>query len=161
MQVNDKSVSINNNNILNDICAQIIKRSSETSTRIEKMEILVEELHRSLDYYFWVGFYYPKDTDMTIGPSAGPPACASIGYDGVCGKSYKENKTIIVPDIDKFPGHITCDPKSKSEMVIPVRDSENNLFAVLDVDSDDLDAFNETDAALLENLLYQLFTSKN
>lgn len=160
MQITDNSVSINNNNILNGICAQIIKRSSGSSTRIEKMEILVEELHRSLDYYFWVGFYYPNDTDMTIGPSAGPPACASIGYDGVCGKSYKENKTIIVPDIDKFPGHIACDPNSKSEMVIPVRDSENKLFAVLDVDSDNLDAFNENDAALLEKLLYQLFTAQ-
>ena len=160
MQASENSVSINNNNILNNICAQIIDSSNSTSTRIEKMEILVEELYKSLDYYFWVGFYYPKDTDMTIGPSAGPPACASIGYEGVCGKSYKENKTIIVPDIDKFPGHIVCDPRSKSEMVIPVRDSENNLFALLDVDSDNLNAFTESDAALLEDLLYQLFTAQ-
>jgi len=161
MQESENSVSTNNNNTLNDICAQIIARSNATSTRIEKMEILVEELHKSLDYYFWIGFYYPKDTDMTMGPSAGPPACASIGYDGVCGKSYKENKTIIVPDIEKFPGHIVCDPNSKSEIVLPVRDSENKLFAVLDVDSDSLNAFSENDANLLENLLYELFTAQN
>lgn len=161
MQESENSIITNSNNLLNDICAQIIERSIATSTREEKMEILVKELHNSLDYYFWVGFYYPKDTDMTMGPSAGPPACASIGYDGVCGKSYKENKTVIVPDVEKFPGHIACDPNSKSEIVLPVRDSENNLFAVLDVDSDNLDAFNETDAALLENLLYRLFTVQN
>ena len=161
MQESENSIITNNNNLLNDICAQIIERSIATSTREKKMQILVKELHNSLDYYFWVGFYYPKDTDMTMGPSAGPPACASIGYDGVCGKSYKENKTVIVPDVEKFPGHIACDPNSKSEIVLPVRDSENNLFALLDVDSDSLDAFSEADASLLENLLYQLFTAKN
>lgn len=161
MQEDRNSVTINNNNSLSDICVRILDMSVATSTREEKMEILVEELHKSLDYYFWVGFYFPNDVDMTIGPSAGPPACASIGYEGVCGKSYKDNSTIIVPDINKFPGHIACDPHSKSEIVLPVRDSDDNLFALLDVDSDSFDAFTETDASLLENLLYQLFSTKN
>ena len=161
MQENGNSIITNNNNNLSDICAQILDKSITTSTREEKMEILVEELHRSLDYYYWVGFYFPNDVNMTIGPSAGPPACFSIGYEGVCGKSYKDNSTIIVPDVDKFPGHIACDPKSRSELVIPVRDSDNNLFALLDVDSDSFDAFTETDATLLENLLYQLFSAQN
>jgi len=127
----------------------------------EKMEILVEELHKSLDYIFWVGFYFPGDVDMFIGPSAGPPACASIGYEGVCGKSFKSKQTVIVPDVTKFPGHIVCDPNSKSEIVLPVRDSDNNLFALLDMDSDSLNAFTEENASLLENLLYQLFSAQS
>ena len=155
------NVITNNNNRLSDICELIIDKSVSVSTREEKMEILVEELHKSLDHYFWVGFYFPNDVDMIIGPSAGPPACSSIGYEGACGQSYKDKKTIIVPDVEKFPGHIACDPNSRSEIVIPVRDSENKLFAILDVDSDSLDAFSDADASQLEDLLYQIFGVQN
>lgn len=161
MRIEDKYVNPHNNNILSDVCARIIDKSAAIPSKEEKMAILVEELHKSLDYFFWVGFYFPRDADMIIGPSAGAPACASIGYEGVCGKSFKSKQTIIVPDVTKFPGHITCDPDSKSEIAIPVRGSDNKLFAILDVDSDSLNAFTEENASLLENLLYQLFTAKS
>ena len=118
-----------------------------------KMNVIAETLHAGITNYFWVGFYFTGEREMRLGPSAGPPACDPIGYEGVCGQSALKRETLIVPDVHKFPGHITCDPKSKSEIVVPVFNSEGELFAVLDVDSDDLDAFSETDKEFLEDIL--------
>lgn len=102
--------------------------------------------------FFWVGFYRVIGERLVLGPFQGPIACTSIRYGkGVCGTSWKEGKTIIVPDVNLFPGHISCNSLSRSEIVIPVK-KEDEIIAVLDIDSDTLDSFNEIDAIYLEKI---------
>lgn len=103
--------------------------------------------------FFWVGFYIVKENQLVLGPFQGPIACTRIDYGkGVCGTAWKEKRTIIVPDVDQFPGHIACSSLSKSEIVIPgFRKGEVAL--VLDVDSDKPDDFDEQDKVGLEKLM--------
>jgi L-methionine (R)-S-oxide reductase len=100
--------------------------------------------------WFWVGFYLVKQDELVLGPFQGPVACTRIRKGrGVCGSSWEQAKTLIVPDVEKFPGHIACSSLSKSEIVVPIiRNKE--VIGVLDVDSDDLDSFDETDQQYLE-----------
>jgi GAF domain-containing protein len=109
--------------------------------------------------WFWIGFYLVKssasrsDTELVLGPFQGPVACTRIRKGrGVCGSSWAEEKTLIVPDVEKFPGHIACSSLSKSEIVVPVM-RNNKVVAVLDVDSDALDEFDETDKNYLEKII--------
>ena len=96
--------------------------------------------------FFWVGFYLVKDKQLVLGPFQGPIACTRIGFGkGVCGTSWKERRTIIVPDVEAFPGHIACSSASKSEIVLPAF-KNNDVALVLDVDSDRLDDFDQEDA---------------
>ncbi len=99
--------------------------------------------------FFWVGFYVVKGDKLVLAPFQGPIACTRIGYGkGVCGTAWKENKTQLVPDVEKFPGHIACSSDSKSEIVVPVI-LNGTVVAVLDVDSELLDSFDDTDARYL------------
>ena len=96
--------------------------------------------------WLWVGFYVIEDNELVLGPFQGPVACFRIKKgDGVCGAAWKDKKTIIVPDVEKFPGHIACSSISKSEIVVPVFNNKNKVFGVLDIDSDKLNSFDETD----------------
>ena len=96
--------------------------------------------------FFWVGFYLAKDGELVLGPFQGPVACTRIGFDkGVCGHAYSTRETVIVPNVDEFPGHIACSSDAKSEIVVPIFDGAGGVFAVLDVDSDRLDDFSEVD----------------
>lgn len=100
--------------------------------------------------FLWVGFYRVSDKVLVLGPFQGPIACTRIAFGkGVCGFAWQEGKTIIVPDVDQFPGHIACSSRSKSEIVVPVV-KEANIIAVLDVDSELLNNFDEIDAKYLE-----------
>lgn len=102
--------------------------------------------------FFWVGFYRVEGDRLVLGPFQGPPACTRIVYGkGVCGTAWKEAVTLIVPDVDKFPGHIACSSLSRSEIVVPVM-QDGLVTAVLDVDSDRLDHFDATDAFYLEKI---------
>jgi len=103
--------------------------------------------------FFWVGIYFSKEGQLVLGPFQGPVACTRIPYHkGVCGASYTQQQTILVPDVDAFPGHIACASESKSEIVVPViKNGEVKL--VLDVDSDQLNDFDETDRQYLEQLM--------
>jgi L-methionine (R)-S-oxide reductase len=103
--------------------------------------------------FFWVGFYIVKNDQLVLGPFQGPIACTRINFGkGVCGTSWKEKKTILVPNVDEFPGHIACSSASKSEIVLPAfRNGEVAL--VLDVDSDVLNDFDETDRESLEKVM--------
>jgi L-methionine (R)-S-oxide reductase len=103
--------------------------------------------------WFWVGFYLVKEEELVLGPFQGPAACTRIRKGkGVCGTSWAEGKTIIVPDVEKFPGHIACSSLSKSEIVVPViRNGE--VLGVLDVDSAEYDSFDETDKENLEAIV--------
>jgi L-methionine (R)-S-oxide reductase len=103
--------------------------------------------------WFWVGFYLVKKDELVLGPFQGPVACTRIKKGrGVCGASWAQKKTLIVPDVEKFPGHIACSSLSKSEIVVPVI-KNNEVVAVLDVDSDASDQFDETDQHYLEQII--------
>src|SRR5687767_1829366 len=96
--------------------------------------------------FFWVGFYLVKEGQLVLGPFQGPIACTRIPFHkGVCGASYTRAETIIVPDVEQFPGHIACSSASRSEIVVPVFHRNGTVAMVLDVDSDQLDDFSETD----------------
>ena len=100
--------------------------------------------------FLWVGFYRVSDKVLVLGPFQGPIACTRIAFGkGVCGFAWQEGKTIIVPDVDQFPGHIACSSRSKSEIVVPVV-KEAKILAVLDVDSELLNNFDEIDTKYLE-----------
>ena len=102
--------------------------------------------------FFWVGFYLLKDDELVLGPFQGPIACTRIrSGKGVCGTAWKKEKTIIVPDVNQFPGHIACSSLSRSEIVVPIF-FENRFVGVLDVDSDQYDDFDETDKKYLEQI---------
>lgn len=103
--------------------------------------------------FFWVGFYLVKNNELVLGPFQGPIACTRIQKGrGVCGTAWLQQKTIIVPDVEKFPGHIACSSLSKSEIVLPVL-KNGEIIGVLDIDSDSLDSFDETDALYLSQIL--------
>jgi L-methionine (R)-S-oxide reductase len=103
--------------------------------------------------WLWVGFYLVKQDELVLGPFQGPVACTRIKKGrGVCGASWQQAQTLIVPDVEKFPGHIACSSLSKSEIVIPVLQN-NEVIAVLDVDSELLNQFDETDKKYLEEII--------
>ncbi len=102
--------------------------------------------------FFWVGFYLVKNEELVLGPFQGPIACTRIRKGkGVCGTSWEKQTTIVVPDVEQFPGHIACSSDSKSEIVVPLI-KNGQVFGVLDVDSNQLNDFNETDEKYLTNL---------
>lgn len=103
--------------------------------------------------FFWVGFYIVKGNELVLGPFQGPIACTRIAYGkGVCGASWKEKKVLLVPDVEEFPGHIACSSDSKSEIVLPAF-KNNEVTLVLDVDSDKLNDFDETDKHYLQQVM--------
>jgi GAF domain-containing protein len=103
--------------------------------------------------WFWVGFYLVKEDELVLGPFQGPVACTRIRKGrGVCGSSWEQAKTLIVPDVEKFPGHIACSSLSKSEIVVPLF-VNGVVVGVLDVDSSELDQFDQTDANYLEQIV--------
>lgn len=102
--------------------------------------------------FFWVGFYVVKEDMLVLAPFQGPIACTRIRHGkGVCGTAWKEAKTLIVPDVEQFPGHIACNAASRSEIVVPVI-REGKVMAVLDIDSDKPDSFDAVDASYLEKI---------
>jgi len=125
-----------------------------TLDEIALMATINSVLAHRFDYYFWTGFYRVCGDRLAVGPYIGTVGCLQIEFGrGVCGKAAQERTTIIVPDVNQFPGHIACDPNSKSEIVVPVFDREQTLIAVLDVDSDQLNAFDEDDRLGLERIV--------
>lgn len=107
--------------------------------------------------FLWVGFYIVKNDVLVLGPFQGPVACSRIQKGkGVCGTSWNNKETIIVDDVDLFPGHIACSSFSKSEIVVPLFDNDNNVIAVLDVDSETLSSFDKIDAFYLTEIIKPL-----
>ncbi|AMR33325.1 diguanylate cyclase [Mucilaginibacter sp. PAMC 26640] len=103
--------------------------------------------------WFWVGFYLVKENQLVLGPFQGPVACTRIAKGkGVCGSAWDQERTLIIPDVDLFPGHIACSSQAKSEVVVPVWDKDS-VVAVLDADADELSKFDEIDALYLEEIV--------
>ena len=97
--------------------------------------------------FFWVGFYLTKDGQLVLGPFQGPVACTRIDFgQGVCGHAYTTRETVIVPNVDEFPGHIACSSAAKSEIVLPIFAEDGKVLGVLDIDSDKLNDFSQIDA---------------
>lgn len=124
--------------------------SGETN-RTANLANTVAALKMTFDF-FWVGFYLVENDQLVLGPFQGPIACTRIAKGkGVCGTSWDKKETILVPDVDAFPGHIACSSASRSEIVVPVL-KNGEVVAVLDVDSDQLNDFDQTDANALNEL---------
>ena len=103
--------------------------------------------------WWWTGFYLVNDDTLQLGPFQGPVACYNIKCGrGVCGTAWQENRTIVVPDVEQFPGHIACSSQSRSEIVVPLRGADGEVIGVLDIDSKDLATFDEVDAHWLEQI---------
>jgi L-methionine (R)-S-oxide reductase len=133
---------------------------------IAKMATVCSLLPQAFEHYFWTGFYrvtssnsVSGDLELVIGPYQGTMGCLRIAFGrGVCGTAAQTGKTQLVLDVHSFEGHIACDSRSQSEIVVPVFDKNNRLIAVFDVDSDRLSAFDETDQLALEDLMKRLFS---
>ena len=128
---------------------------------VARMATVSNILHHAFDHYFWTGFYLvdlDKPNELVIGPYQGTLGCLRIPFSkGVCGAAASRRKTVIVEDVHEFPGHIACDSRSESEIVVPVFDRNGRLFAVFDVDSDKKAQFDETDREGLEAILKASF----
>lgn len=123
------------------------------SNRVANLANVAAALKQTFGF-FWVGFYLVEDGELVLGPFQGPIACTRIRYGrGVCGTAWKEGKTLVVPDVDKFPGHIACNSASRSEIVVPIYNKEKEVVGVLDIDSDRLAEFDETDREWLERIV--------
>jgi len=123
------------------------------SNRVANLANVAAALKQTFGF-FWVGFYLVEDGELVLGPFQGPIACTRIRYGrGVCGTAWKEGKTLVVPDVDKFPGHIACSSASRSEIVVPIYNKEKEVVGVLDIDSDRLAEFDETDREWLERIV--------
>jgi L-methionine (R)-S-oxide reductase len=119
---------------------------------VANLSNIAAALRQTLNF-FWVGFYLVKDDQLVLGPFQGPIACTRINFGkGVCGTSWKEKKTILVPDVEAFPGHIACSSASRSEIVLPAF-KNGEVALVLDVDSDVLNDFDDTDQRELEKVM--------
>lgn len=120
---------------------------------IAAMANVAAALHHAFGHH-WTGFYRVMGEELVLGPFQGPVACARIAFGkGVCGTAWKETRTVVVPDVERFPGHIACSPLSRSEIVVPLRGRSGAIAAVLDIDSTELNAFSEVDAFHLEGLM--------
>jgi len=120
---------------------------TDTVARMANLAALIAKKMR----FFWTGFYRVIDNRLVLGPFQGTAACFRIGFGkGVCGTAWKERKTIVVPDVEEFPGHIACSSESKSEIVVPVFNEKGDVTAVLDIDDNQYATFDNTDAAWLE-----------
>ena len=125
---------------------------------ILKMATINCILRENLSYYFWTGFYLVNSGELIVGPYQGTMGCLHIAFGkGVCGTAAQEKKTQIVKDVNKFPGHIACDSRSQSEIVVPVFNEKKELIAVFDVDSTKKGSFDEVDQEYLEKIFDKHF----
>lgn len=134
--------------------SQVVALTEGESDVISNMANIASMIHSTFNFW-WTGFYRVIDNQLILGPFQGPLACSRIGFGkGVCGTAWKLQKTVIVPDVEKFPGHIACSSASRSEIVVPVFDKvSKKVTAVLDIDSDSLDSFDQTDRIWLERIV--------
>ena len=126
----------------------MVKDESDPVANMANVAALIQEAF----HFWWTGFYRVIGEQLVLGPFQGPVACTRIGFGkGVCGTSWKERKTIVVEDVEQFPGHIACSSESKSEIVVPLM-KNNEVIGVLDIDSERLATFDQTDKEWLEQI---------
>ena len=138
--------------IYNEITPQIEALISDEPEIVANLANVAAVLKEAFGF-FWVGFYLKKGDQLVLGPFQGPIACTRIGVNqGVCGHAYSTAETVIVPNVDDFPGHIACSSAARSEIVVPIFGRDGSVVGVLDVDSDRLADFSETDRDGLERI---------
>ena len=130
---------------------ELLKKCNDETARMATISAV---LYNKMDYFFWCGFYRIIEDKLIVGPYQGPLACQVLLKDkGVCWACVNLKRTIIVPDVHQFEGHIACDARSKSEIVVPFHNLTREILGVLDVDSENLNSFDETDAEWLEKII--------
>ena len=133
------------------IVLQLSELLKKTQDETARMSTITAVLHNKMPHFFWTGFYLLKKGKLIVGPYQGPLACQELaGKKGVCWSGIQEEKTIIVPDVHKFPGHVACDSRSNSEIVVPLKKRDGSVYGVLDVDSRKFNAFSDVDREWLE-----------
>ena len=129
--------------------ASLVESESDSIANMANVAAMIHETFR----FWWTGFYRVAGEELILGPFQGPLACSRIAYGrGVCGTAWKEARTLVVPDVEQFPGHIACSSASKSEIVVPLF-KDGKVVAVLDIDSEQLATFDETDRHWLERIV--------
>ena len=138
------------------LTAQIRALIEGENDAIAMMANVCAAIHETMGF-FWTGFYRVQDGELILGPFQGPVACMHIGFGrGVCGTAWEQRKTIVVPDVEQFPGHIACSSLSRSEIVVPVFCKNGDVVAVLDIDSKELATFDDIDRENLESIVHLL-----
>lgn len=133
---------------------------AKTSNPVARMATTVALLHAKVPGFFWTGFYLLQKGELTVGPYQGPLACLVLeAHTGVCWAGIDRGETIIVPDVHAFPGHIACDSRSRSEIVVPLRARDGTIIGVLDIDSEQPAHFDETDRTGLEPIVAMIAAS--
>lgn len=131
--------------------SELVLKSNNSSAR---MATIIAVLHHKMDYFFWTGFYLIDNGKMTVNTYQGPVACQILEKDkGVCWAAYNKKETMVVEDVHAFPGHIACDSRSNSEIVVPFKNASGEVIGVLDVDSSEKASFSKVDAHWLEKIL--------
>lgn len=138
---------------------QVEKLIQATDSPWSRMSTIAALLHHKMPDYFWTGFYFlDEKKDLIVGPYQGPVACLKLKKDtGVCWAGINTQKSVVVGNVEEFPGHIACSSLSKSEIVVPVSDKTGKVIAVLDVDSRELNTFDETDRVELEKIVSLIY----
>lgn len=149
---------MNKKKLYERIYQQLFDLLQKTEDIDARMATISAVLHHKLGMVLWTGFYSLKQGELLVKTYQGPLACQSLKKNtGVCWTAVNKKKTIIVPDVHQFEGHIACDPRAKSEIVVPVRDKDSLIIGVLDIDSKVLNRFDETDATELGKIIGLLF----
>ena len=134
----------------------IVKDESDPIANMANVAALIQETF----HFWWTGFYRVIGEQLVLGPFQGPVACTRIGFGkGVCGTAWKEKRTIVVEDVEQFPGHIACSSESRSEIVVPLINNKGEVVGVLDIDSEKLATFDETDQLWLELIAEAVVTA--
>ena len=154
MTDNQQENKINKYGLLTEQIRALIEGETDS---IAVMANVCAAIHETMGFW-WTGFYRVVGNELLLGPFQGPVACMHIGYGkGVCGTAWKEQRTIVVPDVELFPGHIACSSLSRSEIVVPVFSKSGAVIAVLDIDSKELATFDDIDSDYLERICKMIF----
>lgn len=140
------------------IYAQLAELLPESDDTLARMSTLIAVLHHKMENFFWTGFYLLKNERLIVGPYQGPVACQELEKGmGVCWTGIEREKAVIVPDVEQFPGHIACDSRSRSEIVVPLKNLNGKILGVLDIDSKSLNSFDHTDEEQLSRVLRLIY----
>ncbi|MGM0621560.1 MAG: GAF domain-containing protein [Bacteroidota bacterium] len=137
---------------------QLSELAQKSNSPTARMATIIAVLHHKMDTFFWTGFYRIENGLMTVFMYQGPVACQVLEKDkGVCWAAFNKKEAVVVEDVHLFPGHIACDSRSKSEIVVPLKNENGEIIGVLDVDSSQKAAFDEVDARWLEKILELIY----
>jgi GAF domain-containing protein len=140
------------------ITKQLNELTAKPGTPLSRMATIAAVLHHKFEHFFWTGFYILDDERLVVGPYQGPVACQELEKEkGVCWAAVLRDAPVIVPDVTQFPGHIACDARSRSEITLPVKDATGSIRAVLDIDSNVKDQFDETDRYYLDIIIKNIY----